>query len=128
MEILSYDSGPWPIICLIQDKGWEDLKHNLKHRGKMANKWGNLVAFGGTQVSVNAQGYLFSLYSGSLETYRRHTHTHAHLLVNWMSSGSFAWAAGRKCWPSSDVPSSLISMIHLTTDLFSTMSFSNGTK
>jgi hypothetical protein len=38
---------------------------------------------------------------------------HTYLLVNWVSPVSFAWAVGRKCWPSSDAPSSLISMINL---------------
>lgn len=38
---------------------------------------------------------------------------HTYLLVKWKSPLSFAWGVGRKCWPSSDVPSSLISMINL---------------
>lgn len=38
-------------------------------------------------------------------------------LVNWKSPESFAWGVGRKFWPSSDAPSSLISMINLHSSL-----------
>lgn len=132
LKTWSLDAGScWHIICLTQDKAEKNVMHSQpkaqRERGKQLGNhapWWNpgFCEFVRIFILLTNIWVTVWLFRNLQET------RHMYLLVNWMSSGSFAWAVGRKCWPSSEVPSSLISMIHRTTDFLSTVSCPSGTR